>query len=60
MHPDPDATTPDIDVDEIIHRREDAGQPAAMPPDSLEDFEKAIRGDDGPPAGPHVPPANPD
>jgi len=46
------------DVDELIHREEDAGTPPNMPPDSQEDFDKAIRGEDGPSV--RIPPANAD
>jgi hypothetical protein len=51
---------PAADVDELIHREEDADGTPNMPPDSMEDFEKAIRGDERAPRSPRIPPANPD
>jgi hypothetical protein len=48
-----------IDTDELIHRQEDEDAPPAMPPESLEDFEKAVRGKTRPKV-PAIPPANPD
>jgi hypothetical protein len=48
-----------IDTDELIHGQENEDAPPAMPPDSLEDFEKAIRGGTRPRV-PSIPPANPD
>jgi hypothetical protein len=56
---DPD-NEPAEDIDELIHREEDADGPAQMPPDSMEDFEKAIRGDERAPQMPRIPPANAD
>jgi hypothetical protein len=57
-----DALPPDepIDLDELVHRQEDADQPPAMPPESMEDFEKVIEGEKRPVGGPRIPPANPD
>jgi hypothetical protein len=43
-----DERTPVEDVDDMIHREEDDGAPPNMPPDSEEDFEKAIRGEHEP------------
>jgi hypothetical protein len=51
---------PVADVDDLIHREEDAEAPPDMPPDSEEDFEKAIRRDERAPWLPRIPPANPD
>ena len=48
-----------IDTDELIHRQENENAPPAMPPESLEDFEKAIRGENVPRV-PAIPPASPD
>ena len=48
-----------VDTDELIHRQENENAPPAMPPESLEDFEKAIRGENVPRV-PANPPANPD
>ena len=48
-----------IDTDELIHRQENEDLPPATPPESLEDFEKAIRGESVPQL-PRIPPANPD
>ena len=48
-----------IDTDELIHRQENEDGPPAMPPESLADFEKAIRGENAPRL-PRIPPANAD
>jgi len=48
-----------IDTDELIHEQEDEDPPPAIPPESLEDFETAIRGRKSP-RPPAIPPANPD
>ena len=48
-----------IDTDELIHQQENEDGPPAMPPESLEDFEKAIRGEHAPRVL-RIPPANPD
>jgi len=47
-----------VDVDELIHRQEDRGTPPNMPPESQEDFDKAIRGEDEPQI--RTPPPNAD
>jgi len=49
-----------IDTDELIHEEEDEGQPPAMPPESMEDFEKAIQEKEVRNRTPRIPPANPD
>ena len=49
-----------LDVDELIHKEENEDQPPAMPPDSMEDFEKAIQGEEVQRRVPRIPPANPD
>jgi len=57
---DPDYELPIEDADDFIHREEDADAPPHMPPESLADFEKAIRGGDDVPQTPRIPPANAD
>jgi hypothetical protein len=48
-----------FDPDELVHDEENEDAPPAMPPESLEDFEKAIRGERE--RGlPRIPPAPPD
>jgi hypothetical protein len=47
------------DLDDVIHQQEDEGQPSAMPPETEEDFEKAIRGPERP-SLPRIPPNIPD
>ena len=49
-----------VDVDELVHREEEANQPPAIPPDQQEDFEKAVRGETGAPTAPQIIPNNPD
>jgi hypothetical protein len=49
-----------VDVDELIHSRENVGRTPAMPPDSMEDFESAIRGEERTPNRPRIPSATPD
>jgi hypothetical protein len=49
-----------VDVDELIHGRENEGRAPAMPPETMEDFEMAIQGDERTPDLPGIPPSNPD
>jgi hypothetical protein len=53
-----DNTTPDLD--DLIHRRENEDLPPAMPPETEEDFEKAIQGPEHLRRTPRVPPNNAD
>jgi len=48
------------DLDELSHRQEDEDLPPAMPPETEEDFEKAIQGPEHLPRSPSVPPNNAD
>jgi hypothetical protein len=52
-----DETT--VDIDEAIHSAENPEQPPAMPPESEEDFEKAVQGNMTPDAI-HIPANNAD
>jgi hypothetical protein len=49
-----------FDADEAIHNAENRDEPARIPPDSEEDFEKAVRGDNRTPEGIHIPTGNAD
>jgi len=47
-------------LDDLIHRQEDEDLPPAMPPETEEDFEKAIQGPERLPRIPRIPPSNAD
>jgi hypothetical protein len=49
-----------IDLDDLIHSRENEDLPPAMPPETEEDFEKAIQGPEHLPRIPRIPPSNVD
>ena len=53
-----DETFPDLD--DLIHRQEDEDRPAAMPPETEEDFEKAIQRPEHLRRTPRIPPNNAD
>jgi len=48
------------DLDDLIHRQEDEDLPPEMPPETEENFEKAIRGPEHLPRLPRIPPNNAD
>jgi hypothetical protein len=48
-----------VDTDELVHEQENEDSAPAIPPESPEDFEAAIRGRKAPKL-PAIPPANPD
>ena len=53
-----DETIPELD--DLIHQQENEDQPPAMPPETEEDFEKAIQGPEHRRRIPRVPPNNAD
>ena len=55
-----DDVTPLAPIDDITPRDEDACARPAIPPDSMEDFQKAIWGEETVPDRLRIPPATPD